>query len=61
MELEVSLPCSQQPAIGPCPQLDESNLYLSTLFPYDPFQGRIQWCAFVKTVMNLLHKRQGIP
>jgi len=33
MELEGSLPCSQQLAIGPCPELDESNPQLPTLYP----------------------------
>jgi hypothetical protein len=30
---EGSLPCSQQPATGPSPDLDESSPQLPTLFP----------------------------
>jgi len=33
MELEGSLPCSQEPAIGPHPELDASNPHPPTLFP----------------------------
>jgi hypothetical protein len=32
MEPEVSLPCSQQPATGPYPELDASSPHLLTLF-----------------------------
>jgi hypothetical protein len=32
MEPEGSLPCSQEPAIGPCPEPDESSLHLPTPF-----------------------------
>jgi len=38
MEPEGSSPCSQQPVISPCPEADESNPHLPTLFPQDPFQ-----------------------
>jgi hypothetical protein len=37
MELEVSLPYSQQPTINPYPEPHESSPQLSTQFPYDPF------------------------
>jgi hypothetical protein len=37
MELEGSLPYSQEPATGPYPKSDESNLHLTTVFPEDPF------------------------
>jgi hypothetical protein len=37
MEPEGSSPRSQQPAIGPYPEPDESNPYLQNLFLYDPF------------------------
>jgi hypothetical protein len=37
MEPKGSLPCSQQPAIGPHPELDASSSHLPTLFPRDPF------------------------
>jgi hypothetical protein len=33
MEPEGSLPCSQEPAIGPYPKPDESSPQLPTLFP----------------------------
>jgi hypothetical protein len=33
METEGSLPRSQEPAIGPYPEPDESSPHLSTLFP----------------------------
>jgi hypothetical protein len=33
IEYEGSLSCSQEPSIGPCPELDESNLPTPTLFP----------------------------
>jgi hypothetical protein len=33
MEPESSLPSSQQPATGPCPEPDESSPHLPTLFP----------------------------
>jgi hypothetical protein len=33
MEPEGSLPCSQEPAIGPYPEPDESIAHLPTLFP----------------------------
>jgi len=36
MEPEGSLPCSQEPTIGPYPDADESSLCLSTLFIYNP-------------------------
>jgi hypothetical protein len=32
IETEGSLPCSQQPATGPCPEPDESSAQLPTLF-----------------------------
>jgi hypothetical protein len=32
MEPEGSLLCSQEPASGPCPELDESSAQLSTQF-----------------------------
>jgi hypothetical protein len=32
MESEVSLPCSQEPATGSYPELDESSPHLPTLF-----------------------------
>jgi len=32
MEPEDSLPCSQEPAVGPVPEPDESNPYLLILF-----------------------------
>jgi hypothetical protein len=34
---EGSLLCSQDPAIGPYPESDESSPYPPTLFPYDQF------------------------
>jgi len=37
MEPEGSLPWSQERAIGPCPEPDESNPHLPTLLPQDPF------------------------
>jgi hypothetical protein len=37
MELEGSLPCSQQSATGPYPDPDASSPHLPTLVPYDPF------------------------
>jgi hypothetical protein len=37
MESEGSLPCPQDPAIGPYPELDASSPHPPTLFPYDPF------------------------
>jgi hypothetical protein len=33
MESKGSLPCSQQPAIGPYPDPDDSSLHLLTLIP----------------------------
>jgi hypothetical protein len=33
MELEGSVPCSQDPATGPYAEPDESSPHLSTLFP----------------------------
>jgi hypothetical protein len=33
MESEGSLPCSQQPATGPCPKPDASNPQIPILFP----------------------------
>jgi len=33
MEPEVSLPCSQQPAIGPYPEPDASSPHIPTYFP----------------------------
>jgi len=33
METEISLPCSQEPATGRCPEPNPSNEHLSTLFP----------------------------
>jgi hypothetical protein len=33
MEPEGSLPCSQQPAIGPHPEPDASSPHFPTLFP----------------------------
>jgi hypothetical protein len=33
MELEGSLPCSQQPITGPYPDIDASSPQLLTLFP----------------------------
>jgi hypothetical protein len=33
MESEDSLPCSQEPATGPCPEQDEFSPHLLTLFP----------------------------
>jgi hypothetical protein len=36
MEPEGSFPCSQQLAIGPCPEPDTSSAHLTT-FPQDPF------------------------
>jgi hypothetical protein len=32
-ESEGSLPCSQEPAIGPCPDPDKSRSHFPTLFP----------------------------
>jgi hypothetical protein len=32
MEPEGSLPCSQEPVIGPCPEPDQSSLYPPVLF-----------------------------
>jgi len=37
MEPEDSLPCSQGPAIGLCPEPYESILHLLTVFLKDPF------------------------
>jgi hypothetical protein len=37
MEPEVSLPYSQEHAIGPYPESDASSPYLPTLFPWHPF------------------------
>jgi hypothetical protein len=37
MESEGSLPCSQDPAIGPYPDTDASTPHLPTLFPRDTF------------------------
>jgi hypothetical protein len=36
MEPEGSLPCSQEPATWPYPELTESNPHPQTLFPEDP-------------------------
>jgi hypothetical protein len=33
MDREGSLPCSQEPALGPYPELDASNPQFPTLFP----------------------------
>jgi hypothetical protein len=38
MKPEGSLPCSQQPATGPYPELDESSPHTHTLFLLDPFK-----------------------
>jgi hypothetical protein len=37
MEPDGSLPCSQEPAIGPYPDPDVSIPHFPTLFPWDPF------------------------
>jgi hypothetical protein len=37
MEPESSLPCSQEPATGPYPNLDQNKPHSSTLFPWEPF------------------------
>jgi hypothetical protein len=37
MAPEVSLPCSQEPAIGAYPEPDESSPYHPILFLQDPF------------------------
>jgi hypothetical protein len=37
MESESSLPCSQEPSIGPYPEPDQSNPYYPILSLYDPF------------------------
>jgi hypothetical protein len=37
MEAEGLLPCSQEPATGPCPESDESSPHLPTIFPQNPF------------------------
>jgi hypothetical protein len=36
MEPEGSSPCSQEPAICPYPEPNESNSHPQTLFPQDP-------------------------
>jgi len=38
MEPEVPLPCSQEPATGPYPELDESSPHILILPSKDPFQ-----------------------
>jgi hypothetical protein len=38
-EPEGSLPCSQQPAIGPFPEPDETSPHSHTPFPYDQFNS----------------------
>jgi hypothetical protein len=37
MESEGSLPYSQEPATGPCPEPDASSPHPPTLFPKDTF------------------------
>jgi hypothetical protein len=37
MELEVSVPCSQEFSTGPYPYTEESSSYHSFFFLYDPF------------------------
>jgi hypothetical protein len=37
METEVSLPCSQEPSIGPYPETDQSSIYHPILSLYDRF------------------------
>jgi len=38
---EVWLPCSQKPATGPSPELDESSSHFSTLLPYNPIKANV--------------------
>jgi hypothetical protein len=38
MEPEGSLPCSQEPSMGPYPRRDESIPYHPILYLYGPFQ-----------------------
>jgi hypothetical protein len=59
MEPESSLPCSQQPATGSCPQPEESNLKPDIQFPKVHFNNVLpiyapcsEWC------LSLEHSNQ---
>jgi hypothetical protein len=56
MELEVSLPCSQEPSTGPYPEPDESNAYFLTLFPQDPSDVVIPLAIFSKSVTFMIYE-----
>jgi len=61
MEPIGSLPCSQEPAIGPCPEPDASSSHLPTLFPYDPLQDGISKYVGSLNIKRIFFSNAEIP